>query len=241
MGFRSLLCLKLKVFTIEFCQFLCYYAYMSQKDAQHFTEQGRVARRRARVRSALLAAARQILTTKGNREATISEIVQLADIATGTFYLHFRDKDELFIALIGEELEGAYTHLQTITADQPPGPAFSLAVRTVLTGAYQRLDLFMLGCAESSFAHALMHSIQAKLTELFVPMLREMTIDMQANDEDCELQAHLIVGMLVQAISWWFEHREPEPTVMAERLLCLLRQDILNAVNDDKVDNPATQ
>src|SRR5713226_1175453 len=55
-------------------------------------EQSRVARRRARVRADLLAAARQVFARRGYQDATITEITQLADVAMGMFYLHFRDK-----------------------------------------------------------------------------------------------------------------------------------------------------
>ncbi|HEX8033352.1 MAG TPA: helix-turn-helix domain-containing protein, partial [Ktedonobacterales bacterium] len=65
---------------------------------------GRVARRRARVRADLLSAARQVFTTRGYQEATISEIIQRADVAMGTFYLHFRDKEALLVALAEEGL-----------------------------------------------------------------------------------------------------------------------------------------
>ncbi len=38
--------------------------------------------------------------------------------------------------------------------------------------------------------------------------------------------AHLLVGMIMHGITWWFEHDEPGPDVLAQQLLSLLRQGI---------------
>src|SRR5258708_34454952 len=71
----------------------------------HQTNIGRVERRRAKVRAQLLEAARQVFLERGYQDATISEIVQDADIAMGTFYLHFRDKEELLVSLAQDTLQ----------------------------------------------------------------------------------------------------------------------------------------
>ena len=71
------------------------------------SNQGRVARRRARVRADLLAAARHVFTTHGYQDATIAQVTQFADVATGTFYLQFQDKEELFVAVVEQGLQAA--------------------------------------------------------------------------------------------------------------------------------------
>src|SRR5262249_20800290 len=71
----------------------------------HQTNIGRVERRRAKVRAQLLEAARQVFLERGYQDATITGIVQVADIAMGTFYLHFRDKEELLVALAQDTLQ----------------------------------------------------------------------------------------------------------------------------------------
>jgi AcrR family transcriptional regulator len=63
---------------------------------------GRREERKAQNRAKLLAAARQVFAEKGFGEATARDIVRATDLATGTFYNYFRDKEELFRALLDE-------------------------------------------------------------------------------------------------------------------------------------------
>ncbi|MGZ5404175.1 MAG: TetR/AcrR family transcriptional regulator, partial [Nocardioides sp.] len=57
----------------------------------------RLDRRKARTRSALIAAA-QTLIAEGRTNAPILEITQAADVGMGSFYNHFETKEELFEA-----------------------------------------------------------------------------------------------------------------------------------------------
>jgi AcrR family transcriptional regulator len=63
---------------------------------------GRREERKAQNRAKLLAAARKVFAEKGLGEATARDIVRETDLATGTFYNYFRDKDEVFSALLQE-------------------------------------------------------------------------------------------------------------------------------------------
>lgn len=76
--------------------------------AEPTTPTGRVERRQARTRAALIAAARRVFAAKSVEATTIAEIAQEADIAVGSFYNYFQTKDELLAALLesalGEQL-----------------------------------------------------------------------------------------------------------------------------------------
>ena len=63
---------------------------------------GRREERKAQNRAKLLAAARKVFAEKGLGEATARDIVRETDLATGTFYNYFRDKEEVFRALLSE-------------------------------------------------------------------------------------------------------------------------------------------
>lgn len=53
-------------------------------------------------REKLLAAARAEFARVPYAEASINKMIQAADIPRGSFYMYFRDKEELFIYLMGE-------------------------------------------------------------------------------------------------------------------------------------------
>ena len=63
---------------------------------------GRREERKAQNKAKLLAAARRVFAEKGYGEATARDIVRATDLATGTFYNYFRDKEEVFAALLEE-------------------------------------------------------------------------------------------------------------------------------------------
>jgi AcrR family transcriptional regulator len=66
---------------------------------------GRREERKARNRAKLLDAARKVFAEKGLGEATARDIVRETDLASGTFYNYFRDKEDAFRALLEEMAE----------------------------------------------------------------------------------------------------------------------------------------
>jgi AcrR family transcriptional regulator len=55
---------------------------------------------KAERRQALLRAARDVFATKGYHDAKVDDIVALAEVAKGTFYLYFPDKRSVFSELV---------------------------------------------------------------------------------------------------------------------------------------------
>ncbi len=57
---------------------------------------------KAENRIALLKAARAVFAEMGYGAASVRDIVRRTDLASGTFYNYFKDKDEIFEAVVGE-------------------------------------------------------------------------------------------------------------------------------------------
>src|SRR4051795_5508081 len=66
---------------------------------------GRREERKAQNRAKLLVAARKVFAEKGYGEATARDIVRETDLASGTFYNYFTDKQDAFMALLDEMSE----------------------------------------------------------------------------------------------------------------------------------------
>lgn len=74
--------------------------------------QPRTLRKRERTRGELVAAAERLVAARGMDALSIDEITEEADVAKGTFYTHFTDKDDLAAAVgrrIRLELEDKIT------------------------------------------------------------------------------------------------------------------------------------
>ena len=63
---------------------------------------GRREQNKAENRFALLKAARAVFAEMGFGAASVRDIVRRTDLASGTFYNYFKDKDEIFEAVVGE-------------------------------------------------------------------------------------------------------------------------------------------
>src|SRR5713226_126967 len=57
-------------------------------------------RRRQKTRLDLIHAAELVISLKGYHQTRIADIASEADVGLGTFYLHFKTKNEIFIELI---------------------------------------------------------------------------------------------------------------------------------------------
>src|SRR5258708_14840534 len=63
---------------------------------------GRREQNKAENRAALLKAARAVFAERGYGATGVRDIVRHTDLASGTFYNYFTDKDEIFEAVVGE-------------------------------------------------------------------------------------------------------------------------------------------
>jgi AcrR family transcriptional regulator len=80
----------------------------------------RLSRKRARTRRELVAAAEKLVASRGLDALSIDEITSAADVAKGTFYTHFQDKDDLANAMsrqIRADLESAIEVLNRQVTD----------------------------------------------------------------------------------------------------------------------------
>ncbi len=83
----------------------------------------RARRRRAQTEGALLDAARTLFRHHGYHATTVEDIVQRAQVARGTFYLYFRNKEAVLGALVGafvEDIRGAVRRIETGPCAAPP-------------------------------------------------------------------------------------------------------------------------
>jgi AcrR family transcriptional regulator len=92
---------------------------------------GRREERKAQNRAKLLEAAKKVFAEKGLGEATARDIVRETDLATGTFYNYFKDKEDAFRALLQELTDKARA------AVRPPRLDPDLNVAERIEGAYR--------------------------------------------------------------------------------------------------------
>ncbi len=94
---------------------------------------GRLDRRKARTRAALVTSAREMLAREGGTDASIHQITERADVGLGSFYNHFTSKAELFEAAMADTLEEHGALLDEIAKDfDDPAEVFAMGLRLTL-------------------------------------------------------------------------------------------------------------
>lgn len=183
---------------------------------------GRGSRKRARTRADMLAAARKVFAERGYHEASIAEITATADVGVGTFYLHFRDKDEIFTTLIEEGLREIREQVGSHVREQPDEQRLSALIRLTFHYAYAQRDLFRIALTGE---RRLMGKFRAQdaLIDGLTQIFEEASQLGYLAEYDISLLARFVTGIVIQGIAWWFEHDEPQPEVMTEQVMLLLK------------------
>lgn len=99
----------------------------------------RQARRRAKTRAALIAAAQSVMGEKGFQKTTIADITDRADLGLGSFYNHFKTKEDIMSAAARETLEVIARDVDTrIAAIEDPAEAIATAWRMSLRSSLEQ-------------------------------------------------------------------------------------------------------
>lgn len=98
----------------------------------------RLERRKAHTRAALIKAGQSFMAA-GRLNISILEITQAADVGTGSFYNHFKTKEELFAAAVEDALDQHGELLDRLT-DGIEDPALVFAQSFRLTGRLHRRE-----------------------------------------------------------------------------------------------------
>lgn len=87
--------------------------------------------RRMATREKILTVAEELLTAHGYNSLTIDKIVGRANLAKGTFYQHFKSKEELVLVLLRRDLVGAERKIEdALAAGAPPLEVLQSVVET---------------------------------------------------------------------------------------------------------------
>src|SRR5690242_10232107 len=76
--------------------------------------QGRRERTKTQNRAAILAAAREVFAELGYDAAGVRDVIRRTDLASGTFYNYFPDKETVFRAVVEESAHEVRRRLRTV-------------------------------------------------------------------------------------------------------------------------------
>ena len=177
-------------------------------------------RRKLRTRKKLKEATLSLVLEKGFDDVTIQDIVERADLGRGTFYVHYRDLQDILWDIIQDGLQESMQvgEFKSSQGAYPPGYVGYLV--TFETAAkHQDLYRVMLGGKGSALitqrvADYLAGSIQDSIeSRQFMPDV----------DFPPAITAQYVVGALMRLVLWWLETpNDFTPTQMVDMVYKLI-------------------
>jgi len=144
---------------------------------------------------------------------TVQEILDRADVGRSTFYLHFRDKDELLasgLQNVGHLVRSAQTAFKA-----PPGKSYEKIIGFSLAMfehayEYRAVQRAMLGSNAEPIVRRQIHGALAAVIG------QEVKSEFhKRKHDDCtvspELLTHFLVSTFISVMSWWLNARNPVP------------------------------
>jgi AcrR family transcriptional regulator len=158
-------------------------------------------------RRRLLDAGRDLFADLGPHAVTSHAIAAHAGYASGTFYLHFKDKHALFRELAEEAASELERRVQKAVGNHSDPIAMMQAQAEALVGfAEEQRDLIRIVFHPGGEAADIGSRILERLASGVSARRREAVADGRARDcFDSDVLAQAIVGMWAHVLAWWAE------------------------------------
>ena len=174
-------------------------------------------RRVRRTRRALQKALVDLILEKGYDAVTIEEITDRADLGRTTFYLHYKDKEELLMHAIDTICEDFIeTHSSLLAQIDSPENAikqlrYNLDERIlyhIFAHARDNADLYKVMLRGEGGARA---------TRRFANVIQEETVKRLKNIKGLTIKVPIEIfavyfsGTIMEMVTWWLEENQPYP------------------------------
>jgi TetR/AcrR family acrAB operon transcriptional repressor len=180
---------------------------------------GAQARSRADTRRRLVSAATELFAREGLHRTTSTRIARGAGVAAGTFYLHFRDKHDLFRAIAFDALGQLRARLAQAAERAGADPRIQLRARMdqLVAFAEEQRDLVRILFGRGHEAAALGDDLIDELFPGVEARLRERIADGLADPGlHAAVAAQSLLAMWTRVVAWWVEdpRRAPREAVV---------------------------
>ena len=186
----------------------------------------KIDRRILRTRRALKDAMLALVLEQGFDAVTIEQITYRADLGRTTFYLHYRDKEELLLESIRELIDDLVAHIR-VSNSSPILLAFQHAA--------ENADLYRIilrGEGAYSAVERLRKTINQTIEELFREFLQaraDVEPDLIRSSFPLEVVTNFLAGSLLGLLTWWLEERPPYTT---EQMADMFRRLFLDGIRE---------
>ncbi len=188
------------------------------RETMSYRSSEKTRRKKDSKRTAMMQAAVQVFAEKGYHAATVRDIVGAADVAIGTFYFYFPDKETLFVYLYEETADFLLQTIQQAVAGKQTLPQqVKAGVQAYINLAVYEpavVNLLLVGGigAVPSLAEKRLE-FRRQLTRLWQRLLDAAVADDAIPAQDTRHSAEFIAGGCDEIILGLLEVPNPEPFV----------------------------
>ncbi len=159
----------------------------------------------------IIDAAIQLFAERPYHEVRMEDIAARAQVAKGTLYLHYQDKEDLFLGIMNEGLSSLIDRIESsLQAEMPPEEKLLVMNRESLRyfernhfflDVIQRVEVFRFGARSACFEET-----RGRLHAILMRVLRQFPSRAKASDEDLALEVLAHSGMMKEIL-----HSLPRP------------------------------
>ncbi len=177
-------------------------------------EDRRVVRTRGLLREALMS----LILEHGYDAVTVQDITDRANLGRATFYLHYRDKEELLYKSLEETYDGLVKNSESLLNTNYPAGLASFQ------HAAENKDLYRVMIGSQAAA-----AITRRIREYMVSVVKRRIASNYGETLDIpvDIVAHHVVGSILALLTWWLENDLP---YSAEYMANVCQQLNLNAL-----------
>jgi AcrR family transcriptional regulator len=179
----------------------------------------RIDRTRATLRDALI----PLILELGYDSVTVQDITDRANVGRATFYLHYRDKDELLMECV-DVIVADFLHQIQQQPVEDWIASDGATIRQVFEFAAGNADLFriiMRGHGSLRTSHRLREIVADKTSQVVQAAVKKNGVQLNL---PVEVISNFFAGSLLALINWWLEEERPySANQMAEMFLKLVR------------------
>lgn len=178
----------------------------------------RIDRTRASLREALIA----LILERGYGAVSVQDIAGHANIGRATFYLHYRDKEELLLECVESIVAAFWEQLKNqdvqewLNSDEAP-------IRLVFQFAARHADLFRVilsGHGSLRTSRRLQEIVAEKTSQVVQASAKKYEVRLNL---PVEVISNFFAGSLLALINWWLEEERPyTPEQMADMFRTLI-------------------
>ena len=182
----------------------------------------RHSQRKAVTRQKLIDATQEVIVQKGYTQVDILDITEQANVSRGTFYQHFRNKEECVRALMQQGFDALSAEISGSKVTFPSRPEWAMrSFSRVFNWADEHRELLtvMVGGTVSPELNAFGRDYMTQVIERHIledPVLLEQS---QLQLYPADVLAQIVTGMVIQVLGWWLNNEtEYSPEHMGKML-----------------------